>query len=446
MTASLSWTRLAIGAYLLIFFGYLFGPLVIMSITAFNSSSFPRIWPWECLTFAWFEQLANDQRLMQGLRNSLIIGVGVVVLSVALGLAGSLLLTQIWPRARAAYYTIITAPILMPGVVIGISTVLFWDRFASMLGLDYGSALYDGIFLTILGQSCFIASYCMLVFVARLQRFDMQLLDAALDLGATNAQAFRKILLPFLQPAIFSAAVIAFLASFENYNTSVFTISHYNTFTIEVAQKVRLGIDPSISALAVIVITLTLIAALFREAAAQHQQRSARRSGLGGTLVSLATNPAAVLTALVLFGSLGVVAFATRHDPAACKASIIEERRLRQRQFEEQQRTRTQPVTPAPTQGGQGSGAFGDIFNPGNLQQAPAPAPTPATPTPPASGGGNGAFGDIFNPGNLQRTPAPAPEPTPTPPASPSAPAGGNGAFGDIFNPGNLKPQAPSGN
>ena len=84
--------------------------VVIMSITAFNSSSFPRIWPWECLTFEWFGKLVADRRLMTGLQNSLVIGVLVVLLSVTLGLAGAMLLTQIWPKARAAYYTLITAP------------------------------------------------------------------------------------------------------------------------------------------------------------------------------------------------------------------------------------------------------------------------------------------------------------------------------------------------
>ena len=96
----------------------------------------------------------------------------VVLLSVTLGLAGALLLTQIWPRARAAYYTLITAPILMPGVVIGIATVLFWDRVATPSAPSCGGTALHGIFLTMLGQSCFIAAYCMLVFVARLQRFD----------------------------------------------------------------------------------------------------------------------------------------------------------------------------------------------------------------------------------------------------------------------------------
>ena len=393
-------TRLAVGAYLALFFTYLFGPLVIMSITAFNSSAFPRLYPWECLTFEWFAELVGDQRLMTGLRNSLVIGAGVVVLSVLLGLAGSLLLTQIWPRARSAYYTLVTAPILMPGVVIGISTVLFWDRLAHAIGASYGSALYNGIFLTILGQSCFIASYCMLVFVARLQRFDLQLLDAALDLGATNVQAFRKILLPFLKPAIFSAAVIAFLASFENYNTSVFTISHYNTFTIEVAQKVRLGIDPSISALAVIVIVLTLFAALAREAWMRRaEQRRAEGPVPGGIVGAVAGNPAAVLATFLLVAVAGVAVFAARHDPSTCKAAALEERLERQRRLEEEARQRrpaeVAPATPAAPTGqvqNPGRGMFGDIFTaPGSPPASPAPPPAPETRNP-----GQDAFGDIF--------------------------------------------------
>jgi spermidine/putrescine transport system permease protein len=412
--------RLAVGLYLALFFAYLFGPLVIMAITAFNSSAFPRVYPWECLTFEWFARLVGDQRLMTGLQNSLVIGTGVVVLSVLLGLAGSLLLTQIWPRARAAYYTLLTAPILMPGVVIGISTVLFWDRLAHALGAEYGSALYNGVFLTVLGQSCFIASYCMLVFVARLQRFDMQLLDAALDLGASNAQAFRKILLPFLKPAIFSAAVIAFLASFENYNTSVFTISHYNTFTIEVAQKVRLGIDPSISALAVIVIGLTLFAALAREG---WMRRAERRAGggpaLGGIASTLAGNPAAVLAAFLLVATLVATAYAARHDPAACKSAALEERLERQRRLEEEtRRQRPAPAAPAgpaaPTgqQQNPGRGTFGDIFTAPGRPPTPPASPAPPTPAPPpgAANPGQGAFGGIFTAPGTPPQPAPPPD------------------------------------
>ena len=78
--------------------------------------------------------------------------------------------------------------------------------------------------LAIFGQSSFIAAYCLLIIMARLQRFDRAQEEAALDLGASYPQVFWHILLPFLKPALFSAAVIAFLSSFENYNTTTFAI------------------------------------------------------------------------------------------------------------------------------------------------------------------------------------------------------------------------------
>lgn len=81
--------KILLGAYLILFFGYLLGPLLVMSITAFNSPSFPKMTPWECLTFEWFDVLANDERILNGIRNSLIVGTGTVILSVTMGLAGA---------------------------------------------------------------------------------------------------------------------------------------------------------------------------------------------------------------------------------------------------------------------------------------------------------------------------------------------------------------------
>ena len=212
----------AVGFYILLFFAYLFGPLVVMSLTAFNSSEFPSVSPWNCFTPEWFGVLVKDKQLMGGLKSSLIVGVGVVLLAVPIGLAASLIITQLQRRARSIFYTIAISPILVPGVVLGISTLVFWERVDRVvLGANNGF-FYDGYFMTIIGQSTFIAAYSMLVFLARLQRFDPGLEEAALDLGATQTQVFRKILLPFLKPAIGSAAVLAFLASFENYNTTVY--------------------------------------------------------------------------------------------------------------------------------------------------------------------------------------------------------------------------------
>ena len=275
-----------LGIYIFIFFTYLFGPLLIMSVTAFNSAEFPSITPWECFSWRWFNEgkiaydgqklagLATDWRLHDGFISSLIIGIGVVILSVPIGLAASIVLTQVHSRLRTIFYSISIMPVLFPGVIIGISTVVLWDRIATIGGEGFISDLgRNGIFLTILGQTCFISTYCFLIFVARLQRFDQTQEEAALDLGATQTQVFFKILIPYLMPAIASSAVIAFLASFENYNTTVFSILSDQTLTTVIASKVRLGISPAISALALVIILLTLILAIAYEVVRRREDK-----------------------------------------------------------------------------------------------------------------------------------------------------------------------------
>ncbi|MBT2132472.1 ABC transporter permease [Aliiroseovarius lamellibrachiae] len=329
--------RVSIWVYLAIFFAYLLGPLLIMSLTAFNSPGFPRATPWECLTFDWFSALFQDERILNGIKNSVLVGIGTIILSVSMGLAGALMLTQIWPKLRATYYTIIIAPILIPGVVIGISTLVFWDRVNRMLGLGADSFLSNGLFLTIIGQSTFIASYCMLVLVARLQRYDMTLTEAALDLGATHAQAFRKVLFPFMMPAIASASVLAFLASFENYNTTTFTFGEYPTLTIELAQKVRYGITPAISALAFMIVILTVFAALFNEANIKRKEMvaEARKDATVGELAGkievpgiLSRNTPAMLLILLLVVTVSVIGSSFVYSPNQCIADVHEQKRI----------------------------------------------------------------------------------------------------------------------
>ena len=261
--------------YLLLFFAYLFGPLAVMAVTAFNASAYPQAVPFQGFTLHWFADLARDDALMQGLATSLRIGVYVVLLSVPLGLAGALVMQQIHARARSLYYLVMVSPVLTPGVIIGISTVIFWR---DLTGVTHTRFLYDGVLLTVLGQSSFIAAYCMLVFTARLQRFDPALAEAALDLGASRAQVFAHVLLPFLRPAILSAAVLAFLSSFENYNTTTFSILADKTLTTVLAGQVRQGTTPALSALAVTIIGLTLLAAAAYELARRRSDRQRREA------------------------------------------------------------------------------------------------------------------------------------------------------------------------
>ncbi|MGR3621962.1 ABC transporter permease [Pseudophaeobacter sp.] len=411
---NLSLMRISIWGYLAIFFAYLLGPLVIMSVTAFNSPGFPRAAPWECLTFEWFSALFQDERILNGIWNSVLVGAGTVVLSVAMGLAGALMLTQIWPKLRATYYTIIIAPILVPGVVIGISTLVFWDRINRMLGLEADSFLSNGLFLTVIGQSTFIASYCMLVLVARLQRYDIALTEAALDLGASHAQAFRKVLLPFMKPAIASAAVLAFLASFENYNTTTFTFGEYPTLTIELAQKVRYGITPAISALAFIIVLLTVFAALFNEANIRRKElvALARKEATVEELSSgrikmpgfLSSNWAAVALVIVACATVVVVGTATVYSPQQCIANVQEQKRLeteeriqelrRQRELRRQQQETEQGSTaPAQSQPTGNNSGFGNVFAPTNLEGEEEGTG--------GTGDNNSGFGGAFAPNSL---------------------------------------------
>ena len=131
---------------------------------------------------------------------------------------------------------------------------------------DWSKAtFYKGIILSILGQSSFVAAYCLLIIMARLVRFDRAQEEAALDLGASYPQVFWHVLLPFLKPALLSAAVIAFLSSFENFNTTTFAILADKTLVTVLAGEARQGTTPALSALAVIIITISLLGAVSYE-------------------------------------------------------------------------------------------------------------------------------------------------------------------------------------
>ncbi|PZQ82634.1 MAG: ABC transporter permease [Ancylobacter novellus] len=272
--------RVMFAVYIAIFFVYLLGPLAVMGVTAFNTPQYPQVWPLEGFTLDWFNLLFADQDMMYGLQMSIWIGLLVVAISVPIGLAGAIVMTQIQPRLRSTYYLIVVSPVLTPGIIIGISTVVFWRQFTGQTGTRF---LYDGVILTVLGQASFISAYCMLIILARLQRFDRAQEEAALDLGATYPQVFFHILLPFLKPALFSAAVLAFLSSFENYNTTTFSILSDKTLTTVLAGRVRQGSTPTISALAVIIVAATVLGAIAYElwkrrsdAAAALRQRAAQ--------------------------------------------------------------------------------------------------------------------------------------------------------------------------
>ena len=219
--------RLIIRIYVLIFFAYLFVPLIIMGGAALNDTKFPSVFPWVGLTGRWFVDLWNDGRMWSSTRNTVLVALAVVAISLPIGTAAAILINNLGGRTRSFLYGVMVAPILTPGIVIGISTLLFWNSIAVPAGLH----------LSVLGQCSFIIAYVMLLVLARLQSFDPGLEEAALDLGASNFQVMRRILLPYLYPALGAAAVIAFFQSVENYNITLFTRGTSDTLTVYVARR-----------------------------------------------------------------------------------------------------------------------------------------------------------------------------------------------------------------
>lgn len=249
--------------YLWIFLAYMLLPLVIMGGAAFNDSRFPSIYPWQGFTLTWFVDLWNDSRLLNSFRNTLLVAVAVVAVSVPIGTAAAILVNSVAGLARTALYGLMVAPILIPGAVIGISTLLFWNTIS----------VAPGLHLSVLGQVSYIAAFVMLLVLARLQSFDRALEEAALDLGASHAQVVRRVLLPHLYPALGAGAAIAFFQSIENFNVTLFTRGPYDTLTVYVFSKVRSGITPTINALAVLMIAFTVFAIVLVELARRREEK-----------------------------------------------------------------------------------------------------------------------------------------------------------------------------
>jgi spermidine/putrescine transport system permease protein len=252
-------SRIVLNIYMVIFFSYMFLPLILMVAAGFNDFDTPSVTVWRGFTLKWFGVLAQDTRMWSGLINSFIIAVAVIAVSLPLGLAGALLVARLDSRYNTLIYGVMVSPLLMPGIILGISTLIFW-REAGVSG---------GLFTAAIAQASYISSYTMLMFMARLERQDITLEEAAQDLGASHIQVFKRITLPFLKPTILTASVIAFLQSFENYNTTIFSIGGSHTLVTEIGSRMRFGLTPAVNVIGIIFVAITIICAalyvVFRE-------------------------------------------------------------------------------------------------------------------------------------------------------------------------------------
>jgi spermidine/putrescine transport system permease protein len=259
-------TRLVYVLYIGAFLSVLYGPLLVVALLAFNANPSPSF-PWEGFTLGWFSEVLRDPLMMGAIGNSVLVGLGVVAISVPVGVATAFLLVRYDFVGKGALYALVLSPLITPGVILGVSMLIFF----SDLGLQ------TGLGTAVLGQSSFIISFVLLIISARLQKVDPALEEAAQDLGATPLRAVWRITLPYLWPAIIAGCAVAFLLSFDNFNTTLFLIGNSATLPIQVYSAVRLGLSPKINAISVVFILLTVSLGLLVEFLRREERREATR-------------------------------------------------------------------------------------------------------------------------------------------------------------------------
>lgn len=245
-------------AYVLAFFVFLAAPLVSAGTFAFNDSLFPAL-PWQGFTLDWFFNdtepklgMFHDRRLLRGLYYSFVIATAVSCLSVAVGTCNAFLFVRHEFPAKNALYILMVVPLVIPGVILGISILVLASSVANTLDEGYGidlGFLRPGIFLVVMGQFSFITTITSLVITARLKKFDTSMEEAALNLGASRVRVLATITLPFLRPAMIGAGIVAFLVSFENFNTTLFLVGSESPLTITMFDRMaKAGSTPVLNA------------------------------------------------------------------------------------------------------------------------------------------------------------------------------------------------------
>lgn len=267
-----AWLRTGTVAYALLFFAFLFLPLLVVAAFAFNDAPYPAP-PWRGFTLDWFVGSAASDRvglfadgpMLASLWTSVVVAMWVTVLSVLVGTANAFLLERVSFKGKAAMSMLMLAPLVIPGVILGISILAFASRLAQFADDTWGlelEFLRPGLPLVVLGQFSYIVSIATLTISARLKRFDRTLEDAAYNLGASRSAVLWTVTLPYLRPSLIGAAAIAFLMSFENFNTTLMLIGSDPPLTVMMYGRMREGATPVLNAVSLFLMLASAAIAL----------------------------------------------------------------------------------------------------------------------------------------------------------------------------------------
>lgn len=236
-------------------FAFLYLPIVMLVVFAFNASPLPSVWGG--FTLSWFGKLADDTEILQGLWLSLRIAFFTACAAVVLGTLAALALVR-FKRfgGRTLMVGMINAPLVMPEVIVGLSLLLMLVSLQRWLGFPE-----RGMVTIWLGHLLVGLAYATVVIQARLQTLNPQLEEAALNLGARPAQVFFLVTLPMIAQSLSSAFLLTFTLSLDDVVLAAFLSGPGSTtMPLVIFSRARLGVDPSVNAVATVVIAVVALA------------------------------------------------------------------------------------------------------------------------------------------------------------------------------------------
>lgn len=231
-----------------LFLIFMLGPILLVVLFSFGSNALIGF-PMGGFTLRWYETLLNDGSFLAAFRSSIIVAVATAVLATVTGTMAAIGLMKLAPRWTRAMLMTLSLPVLLPRLVVAIAIVVLFVR-----GLNLGL----GLPVVVLGHILIAQPFVILIVMARLARFDTTALDAARDLGATRWQAFRLVMLPQIASALVGAGLVSAAISLDDFIIASFTIGGGNTVSTFVWSKMRTTLDPSINAIATVLLVMTV--------------------------------------------------------------------------------------------------------------------------------------------------------------------------------------------
>ena len=241
---------------------FLYAPIVVLIIFSFNNSRRGGNVVWRGFTTKYYAKAAGNESLMEAFANSLTIAFVCTIVSVILGALTAVMLWRFRFPLKAAFEGAVALPIVIPEICMGVAMMVFFARSGISVSPDWGWPWNLGN-ITI-AHIAFSFPFVAMVVRARLASFNRELEESAKDLGASEWQVFRDILIPHMRPGLVAGGLLAFTLSLDDFVITFFTSGPDTvTFPVKVYSMVRFSVTPEVNAASTVLIAITLVLTAF---------------------------------------------------------------------------------------------------------------------------------------------------------------------------------------